>query len=115
MEVQGTIRLIGNTESVGSNGFTKRLIVVDTDEQYSQAIPIDFIKDKCSILDNYNVGQKVKVSINIRGNEYQGKYYVNLQGWRIEKLEGSTTTQPTTNESYAQHGNNDNEHDDLPF
>lgn len=93
-EVNGTIRLIGTTESVGSNGFTKRLVVVDSDEQYSQPIPIDFIKDKCPVLDNYRVGDKVKVSINIRANEHDGKFYVNLQGWRIEKLEGASNNEP---------------------
>lgn len=85
-EVIGKVLLIGQTETVGSAGtFKKRLIVVETNEQYSQKIPIDFIQDKCDILDSYNLGDDVKVSINIRGNEYNGKYYCNLQGWRIEK------------------------------
>lgn len=87
MEIQGAVHLIGETLEVGTNGFTKRLIVIETDEQYKQQIPVDFVKDKTSILDNYKVGDNVKVSINIRGNEYNGKYYVNLQGWRIEKVQ----------------------------
>lgn len=88
MEIEGKVHLIGQTETVGSAGtFKKRVIVIATDEQYAQHIPIDFVQDKCEILDKYAVGQKVKVSINIRGNEYNGKYYCNLNGWRIEKLE----------------------------
>jgi len=87
MELTGKIIKIGETETVGSAGtFKKRQIVIATDEQYSQSIPIDFVQDKCSILDSYNVDEQVKVSINIRGNEYQGKYYCSIQGWRIEKL-----------------------------
>ena len=87
MEVAGKVHLIGQTEEVGSNGFTKRQVVIATDEQYVQHVPIDFVKDKTSILDSYKVGDEVKVSVNVRGNEYNGRYYVNLQGWRIEKLQ----------------------------
>jgi hypothetical protein len=83
MQVIGKVHLIGQTETVGSNGFTKRLIVVETAEQYPQKIAIDFVKDKCSILDNYKVGQEVTVDVNLRGSEYNGKFYVNLQGWKI--------------------------------
>ena len=84
-EVIGKVIVLGNTEEVGQNGFTKRLIVVETSEQYPQKLAIDFVKDKCTILDNYKVGDDVKVSVNLRGTEYNGKYFVNLQGWRIEK------------------------------
>lgn len=91
-EVIGKVLLIGQTETVGSAGtFRKRLIVVETNEQYSQKIPIDFVQDKCDILNNYNVGDEVKVSINIRGNVYNGKYYCSLNGWRIEKLNASSS------------------------
>lgn len=84
-EVIGSIIHIGNTEVVGSAGtFKKRLLVVKTDEQYSQEVPIDFVQDKCDILDKYTIGQSVKVGINIRGNSYNGKWYCSLNGWRID-------------------------------
>ena len=95
-EVIGKVIHIGNTEVVGSAGtFKKRLIVVATNEQYSQQIPVDFVQDKCEILDKYNLNDEVKINVNIRGNEYQGKWYVNLQGWKIEKLSQSVTTSST--------------------
>ncbi len=120
MEVLGKVHLIGQTEVVGSAGtFKKRQIVIATDEQYVQHIPIDFVQDKCDILDKYNVGQEVKVSINIRGNEYQGKYYCNLNGWRIEKLSDApveTAKFIPTQEAFAPVANvQEEEHDDLPF
>jgi hypothetical protein len=104
MEVKGTIKVVGTTQEVGSNGFTKRQLVVTTDEQYPQDIAIDFVKDKCSILDKYGVGQQVTVGVNLRGSEYNGKYYVNLQGWKINASEESATAAP------AAEGK-----DDLPF
>ena len=85
-EIAGKIIKIGETETVGSAGtFKKRQLVVETDEQYRQQIPIDFVQDKTSVLDSYVVGDDVKVGINIRGNEYQGRYFCSLNGWKIEK------------------------------
>ena len=73
MEITGKVVLIGQTESVGQNGFTKRLLVVETAEQYPQKLPIDFVKDKTSLLNNIQVGQEVKVQINLRGSESNGR------------------------------------------
>jgi hypothetical protein len=97
MEVIGTVKVIGAEEIVGAAGtFKKRLVVVQTDEQYPQSIPVDFVQDKCSVLDKYAIGDKVKVSVNVRGNEYNGKYYVSLNGWKIEKTATVEATAPTT-------------------
>lgn len=96
MEVQGVIKLIGETETVGSSGFRKRDIVVTTDEQYPQDISVQFVQDKCDILNGYAIGQSVKVGINLRGREWvspQGevKYFNTIQGWKIEALQSETT------------------------
>lgn len=93
MQVQGNIYKIGDTETFPS-GFTKRLLVVETEGEYPQKIPMEFVKEKTSILDNYRIGDKVTVDINLRGNEYQEKFYLSAQGWRIEKTEGSTPAEP---------------------
>ena len=73
MEISGKVIVIGNTETVGQNGFTKRMLVVETAEQYPQKIAIDFVKDKTSVLDNYKVNDNVNVSVNVRGSEYNGR------------------------------------------
>jgi len=87
MQVEGTVSVIGETESFGSNGFTKRLLVIKTTEQYPQDIPVEFVKDKTSLLDALVDGDSVKVSINLRGREYNGKYYLSAQGWKIDIVE----------------------------
>lgn len=105
MEILGTVKVIGAEETVGAAGtFKKRLIVIQTDEQYPQSVPVDFVQDKCSVLDKYAVGDKVKVSVNVRGNEYNGKFYVSLNGWKIEKTSSVEVPAPTTTTT-----------DDLPF
>jgi Domain of unknown function (DUF3127) len=84
MEVTGKVVVIGQTESVGQNGFTKRLVVIETNEQYPQKLPIDFVKDKTALLDHISVGQEVKVQINLRGSESNGRWFSQIQGWKIE-------------------------------
>ena len=84
MKVTGKVHHIGQTEEIGSNGFTKRLLVVETAEQYPQKLPIEFVKDKTASLDNIQIGQEVTVSINLRGSEHNGKYYSQIQGWKVE-------------------------------
>ena len=89
MEVQGKIKVLGETKTFGAKGFRKRDVVVTTDEQYPQDILIEFVQDKCDILNKYAVGQSVKVGINLRGREWvspQGetRYFNSVQGWRID-------------------------------
>ena len=124
MELIGKIIVLGQTESKGSKDFKIRQVVVQTDEQYPQSIPVQFVQDKCYVLDKYAIGDIVKIAINLRGAEWQGKYYVNLNGWNIIKLEstGLTTEQqmPDREPVYGSASNtslvtNDEEEDDLPF
>ena len=56
MEVQGKIKLIGDTKTFGSNGFRKRELVVTTEEQYPQDLMIEFVQDKTDLLNQGNFG-----------------------------------------------------------
>ncbi|MEK6232840.1 MAG: DUF3127 domain-containing protein [Luteolibacter sp.] len=83
-EASGKIKLISDTQTFPS-GFSKREFVVTTgDSKYPQDLKFEVVKDKCSLLDKYKEGQEVQVNFDIRGNEYNGKYYVNLSCWKLE-------------------------------
>ena len=111
MEVTGKLTFIDETKSYGSNDFRKREVVLTTEEQYPQPLLIEFIKDKCDILNSYKVGDKVSISINLRGREWENaegekKYFNSVQGWRINRM--SETEDTVASVSVEQ----DN---DLPF
>jgi len=84
MNLKGTVKHIGATETVGTKGFQKRIIVITTDEKYPQHIPVEFVQDKCNLLDDIAEGETVDVSINLRGSEWNGKFYASINGWKIE-------------------------------
>lgn len=104
MNIQGTIKLIGSTEQV-TDKFKKRQVVVTTNDKYPQDLAIDFTQDNVDMLDKFNVGDTVEVGINLRGNEWKGKYYVNINGWKIDA---------NTSDSKEEKGMS-KEETDLPF
>lgn len=89
MEVSGTVHVIGQEEQVTAS-YTKRELVVKTDEQYPQLILIEFGQGKCNeYLDKKNVGDQITVSINLRGREWinpqgEAKYFNSIQGWSVK-------------------------------
>lgn len=94
-----TIVSINKTKEFGNNGFKKRELVVRTNEQYPQCLSIEFIKDKCDMLDNYKNNDVVNIGINLRGREWvnpegETKYFNSIQGWMIEKVENTTGAIP---------------------
>jgi single-strand DNA-binding protein len=86
-DLTGAVKLIMDQQTFPS-GFSKREFVVTTpDDRFPQDIKLECVKDKCALLDRVTVGQTVKVSFDLRGNEYNDKYYVNLTAWRVEPAE----------------------------
>lgn len=92
MEIQGRVKQIFPSQTMRQNGFEKRDLVIVTEEQYPQTIIIQFTQQRCDLLDSLQVGQIVKVYINIRGREWtnpQGetKYFNTIEGWKIELVQ----------------------------
>ncbi|WP_310560876.1 DUF3127 domain-containing protein [Flavobacterium sp.] len=126
MEVTGKIKMIDQTKEVGSAGFKKRDVVVTTDEQYPQHILVQFVQDKCDLLNTYQVGEAVKIDINLRGREWtnpQGEtvYFNTIQGWRIAKVQADASSNqvappmPAAAAFPPATSLNEDEPDDLPF
>src|SRR5690554_4187527 len=71
-EAQGIIHSIDQTREYGQNGFTKREFVIKLTgdgekEEYPNYVAMEFLKDKCALLDTYNIGDEVKVTFNLSG------------------------------------------------
>ncbi len=111
-ELTGKIKLIQDPKTFNS-GFTKReMVVIVEDGKYPQEINLEFVQDKGSLLDDLEPGQEVTVSFDIRGREYNGRYFNNLQGWKVVTL-GADTAAPQEDPHYPTPS--DFGDDDIPF
>ena len=100
-ELQGILTEIFNTDQV-TERFKKREFVIEKTEEsgdktFTETIKFQLTNDKCDIIDPYATGEEVKIHFNIKGRKWEkdGKtsYFINLEAWRIEKVESS---QPNT-------------------
>ena len=91
MEITGTIAHIFD-EQVITDTFRKREFVIEHAENpdYPQLIQIEFIQDKCSLLDKYSEGQVVTVGFNLNGRKWTNKegvdkFFNTIQAWKISE------------------------------
>lgn len=86
-ETRGTLKWIGDVQTFPS-GFSKREFVVTTQDKYPQDLKFEVVKDKVAMLDEFATGTPVVVNFDIRGNEYNGRYFVNLSCWKLQAGDG---------------------------
>lgn len=91
MEVTGRVKIVGPVQEISAS-FKKRELIITTEEQYPQVLAIEFTQDKGDLINDYQPGELVRVSINLRGREWvspQGdtRYFTSIQGWRIERAQ----------------------------
>ena len=102
LEITGTITQIDEIQTFES-GFTKREFVITTDEKYPQDVKFELFKESTDKIDKFKVGEAVTVAFNVRGSEWKGRYFVNLNAWKIDAVEIEEKKAVQTGE------------DDLPF
>jgi hypothetical protein len=112
----GLIKSIDETQTFKGD-FKKREFVVSTDDTYPQELKFEMVGDSVDYLDSFNVGNKVKVAFTIRGNEYNGKHYVNLRAVAVGLIDNDgnakvVTQKPKEKTVVSQTEDDD---DDLPF
>jgi hypothetical protein len=115
LEIKGTIKKINPIESGTSKAgkqWQKRSFIIDSGDKYNPDVCFSvFGDDKVANLTKFNnVGDVVIVKFNVSSREFNGKYYHNLDAWRIDK-DGITNTpeQTPSNDVMVDGG------DDLPF
>ena len=134
-EVQGVIHSIGDTAEFGNNGFTKREFVIKLTGEgenptYPNHVALELIKDKCAMMDSYNVGDEIQAHFNISGRLWAGngqgeKCFTSLQAWRVSSASGQTNSASGQANANADYGNEysspppsppvEDDYDDIPF
>lgn len=87
-ELEGKLKVVEEVQTFAS-GFSKREFVVEVEDgKYPQLIKFDLLKEKTSLIDNFQPGDNLHVTFDIGGREYNGRYYVNLNAWKVARAGG---------------------------
>jgi len=86
MEFEGIIKVIWKEEEVWQNKLRKLTFVLEenSDKEYKSSMAIDLFNDKSELIKPYKVGDVVKVGLNFRAREYNGRWFNSISAWRID-------------------------------
>jgi hypothetical protein len=104
LKINGKLLKILPIETIISKSgkeYSKQNFVINTGDQFNPEVCIGLFGDKVDLLNGVNVGDELTVSINVSSREFNGKYYTQVDGWKIAK--GSSNQQP----AIEQYNNND--------
>jgi hypothetical protein len=86
MDFQGKIIFKSALETVGQNGTQKLSLVLEeiSDREYKASVLLEQLGEKVNLFADFNIGDVVKVGINPRAREYNGRRYNSLLAWKVE-------------------------------
>ena len=74
------------TETKGESFRVRDFVISNQDGQYENFIKFQCTQDRTAIIDDYNEGDEIKVHFDLRGRQWQDKYFTNLNAWRVEAM-----------------------------
>ncbi len=119
-EVEGKLHKKFETEQKTDTFQAREFVLEIADGQYPQQVKFQLVQDRCGLIDSYEEGEDMKVHFDLRGREWQGRYFTNLNAWRLEKVNAESVPQQGTNAADSSFPSVDDEpanqpDDDLPF
>ena len=120
----GVVEEVGQTQSFGTSGFTKRELIVgndiDSNSRYPNPVKFTFKKDNCSLVDGVQKGQRVKIRFAIDGRRWDGprgtQYFVDLTPLKIDVMNpDGTSTEPVPAPAEPDLPADAGDIDDMPF
>jgi single-strand DNA-binding protein len=120
-EVEGKLIKKYDTENKTGTFQAREFVIEVVSGAYPQMVKFQLVQDRCALIDGYEEGEMIKVHFDLRGREWNGKYFTNLNAWRIDRPAAGQSAQssppsqgagdfPTTDDDPGDKG-----FDDLPF
>ncbi len=122
MDITGILKTKSEEQQISDKFKKREFVLTDNSSQYPQHISFQLTQDKCGLIDQYKIGDELKVHFNLRGREWTSpkgeiKYFNTLEAWRIEGNKGGSASS-SSNESMndvASTFTTASQEDDLPF
>lgn len=97
-EITGKLHRIFPIEEKSSSFRTRDIVLEVQDGNFMQYVKFQLTQDRCALADAFREGEEVRVSFNLRGREWQGKYFTNLDAWRIEAVQAGASAMGASND-----------------
>ncbi len=118
-EITGRLHKKFDTENKTDTFQAREFVIVIDNSGYTNYIKFQLVQDRCALIDAFEEGQDIKVHFDLRGREWNDKYFTNLNAWRIEAPQAeNTAATPPTAEAFPTATDEPPavaEDDDLPF
>lgn len=108
LTIKGAVKLINEVKVISDRFSVREFVITTLDAKYPQDILFQAVNDKMDMVTPLRKSQVVDVSFNLRGREFNGRYYNTLDVWKVthdkEYIDpAAANVQPTDDQ------------DDLPF
>ena len=118
-EAVGKLHKKFETESKSQTFQARDFVLEVEDGAYPQFIKFQLVQDRCGLIDDVEEGEQLKVHFDLRGREWQGRYFTNLNAWRVEKA-AAAAPPPAADDNFGDFPSASDEpaleaDDDLPF
>jgi len=121
-EIQGKLHKVFPSENKSRILQVREFVIELENGQYSQLIKFQLTQDRCDLIDAYSEGEEIQVSFDLRGREWDGKYFINLNAWRLNRPSSTEKTgspKPAVQDEVLSTSDNEEtfaqSFDDLPF
>lgn len=91
-EVEGKLIKKYDTENKTGSFQAREFVIEVTSGNYPQFVKFQLVQDRCTLIDGYQEGEMIKVHFDLRGREWNGKYFTNLNAWRIDRPSATQST-----------------------
>ena len=108
LKIKGAIKLINEVKVISDKFSVREFVITTLDSKYPQDILFQAVNDKMDAVAPLRKAQVVDVSFNLRGREFNGRYYNTLDVWNI--IPDANYVDPAAPSVQPQA-----EQDDLPF
>ena len=118
-EIEGKLHKKFDTENKNETFQAREFVLEIMDGNYPQYIKFQLTQDRCALVDPYQEGEQMKVHFDLRGREWQGRFFTNLNAWRVEKAGEHPPAAVSSEDGFPTAGDEppqgDFGTDDLPF
>lgn len=89
-KAEGKIVKIFDTEQKSDKFQAREFVIEVADGKFPQMVKFQLTQDKCNLVDDYSEGEEIVVDFDLRGREWNDRYFTNLNAWRIARADGSS-------------------------